>query len=128
MDTLGKSIYKKEGGLWHVDNKAGKAGSDQTRRAPSSLAEGEALSSGPRAARAGQACHLKTVPPGSSKKLSTSPVIHRKTAASYSVGLNRDSAALGAKRFLLHAGQRGPMCLKLLIQNQNFGHSGVLAQ
>ena len=99
--------------MWNVDNKAGKAGSDQTRRAPSSLAEGEALSSGPRAACAGQSCHLKTVPPGSSGKLSTSPAIHRKTATSYLVGLNRDSAALRAKRFLLHAGQRGRMHMKL---------------
>lgn len=45
----------------------------------------------------GKACHLKNLSPASSEKLNASPIILRKTAASYSVGLKRDSTTLSGK-------------------------------
>ena len=113
--------------MWNLDDEAGEAGSDQTHKARSSLAGSKAPSRAPRQLVWARLCHLKTVPPGSSGKLSTSPVIHKDSGQLFS-GIKEEFCGRWGKMILLHACQCGRASLKLLIQNQSLGHSGVLAQ
>lgn len=108
-----------------MDDEAGEAGSDQTHKTWSSLAGSKGLPRAPRQLVWARLCHLKTVPPGSSGKLSTSPVIHKDRGQLFS-GFKEEFCSPWGKMILLRSCQCGPASLKLLIQNQSLGHSGVL--